>query len=511
MAAGRLRTGFGVWMVVGSLAAAGCGAGAGAATGAGAGDAADGVAGATSGGQARRPNIVFVLTDDLDSSLVRYMPQVRRMYRDGVGFGNYSVTDSLCCPSRASTFSGRFPHNTGVFTNVPPDGGFQVFHDRGEEKTTFATRLQRAGYHTAMMGKYLNGYRPGRPRAGHGYVPPGWNEWDVAGNGYPEYGYVLDHNGEPVRYGHRPKDYLTDVLAAKSTSFIRRQASAGNPFMLEVATFAPHGPATPAPRDRDDFPGLKAPRGPSFNEPDISDKPGWLRDHPRLTRKQIARIGRTYRRRARSVQAVDDMLAKLRATLRATGQAANTYVVFSSDNGFHLGQHRLAAGKQTAFDTDVHVPFVVTGPGVPAGRIVSAPAENIDLCPTFTALGGASPVNADGHSLAGLMHGRAPGPGWRDAALVEHHGPNTGRNDPDRQTRTAGNPPTYAALRTTTATYVEYENGGREYYDRRDDPYQLTNTYGSLPAGQRDRLHVTLARLRTCDGTAACDKAARLP
>jgi arylsulfatase A-like enzyme len=210
------------------------------------------------------------------------------------------------------------------------------------------------------------------------------------------------------------------------------------------------------------------------------------------------------------VQAVDDLLAKVQAALRSSGQEKNTYVMFSSDNGFHLGQHRLAAGKQTAFDTDVHVPFVATGPGVPSGRTVSAPAENIDLCPTFTALGGAKPTGADGHSLAGPIKGQTPGADWRDAALVEHHGPNTAKDDPDHQNKASGNPPTYAALRTTTATYVEYADGDREYYDRRTDPYELNNSYHSLSSARRDQLHTTLGRLRDCHGDAACTKAAQL-
>jgi len=143
--------------------------------------------GTSSSAPVKRPNIVFVLTDDLSWDLVRFMPHVQAMQKDGVTFSRYYVTDSLCCPSRSSIFSGRFPHNTGVFTNMAPDGGFGVFNGRGEERSTWATSLQGAGYRTAMMGKYLNGYEPaglvkGKPL----YIPPGWNEWDVAGNGYPE-------------------------------------------------------------------------------------------------------------------------------------------------------------------------------------------------------------------------------------------------------------------------------------------------------------------------------------
>ncbi|MBO0691061.1 MAG: sulfatase-like hydrolase/transferase, partial [Candidatus Dormibacteraeota bacterium] len=199
---------------------------------------------------ANKPNIVFVLTDDLAWNLVQYMPHVQQMQKEGTTFTNYDVTDSLCCPSRSSIFSGKFPHDTGVFTNTGSDGGFDAFHQRGEEKDTFATQLQSAGYQTAMMGKYLNGYQPSQTLGGSKpYVPPGWNEWDVAGNGYPEFNYDLNENGKVVHYGNQPQDYLTDVVAGKGVSFIDRSASANKPFMLEIATFAPHAPYTPAPRD----------------------------------------------------------------------------------------------------------------------------------------------------------------------------------------------------------------------------------------------------------------------
>src|SRR5919201_3859597 len=146
-----------------------------------------------------KPNIVFVLTDDLAWNLVQYMPHVQQMQKQGTTFSNYYVTDSLCCPSRSSIFTGKFPHDTGIFTNGGSDGGFGAFQRRGEEKDTFATQLQAAGYQTAMMGKYLNGYEPKQALGGSKpYVPPGWNEWDVAGNGYPEFNYDLNENGKVV-------------------------------------------------------------------------------------------------------------------------------------------------------------------------------------------------------------------------------------------------------------------------------------------------------------------------
>jgi N-acetylglucosamine-6-sulfatase len=468
------------------------------------------VGGASAKRAAHRPNIIFVLTDDLAWNLVQYMPHVQDMQAHGTTFPNYFVTDSLCCPSRSSIFTGRYPHDTGVFTNGGQDGGFAVFHARGEENNTFATRLQKRGYRTAMMGKYLNGYTPrGLVDGKRLYIPPGWNEWDVAGNGYPEFNYNLNENGTLVHYGSLPRAYLTDVLARKGSAFVDRAAAQGKPFMLEIATFAPHGPYTPAPRDANDFPGVQAPRTPAFNEDDVSDKPSWLTGHPPLTAAQIAQIDTAYRKRAQAVEAVDDLIARLEAALHRDGIADDTYIFFSSDNGFHMGDHRLMPGKMTAFETDIRVPLVVTGPDVPAGREVSRVAENIDLCPTFMKLGRAHvPPYVDGQSLVPLLHHRAVRV-WRNAALVEHHGPDFGASaGPDAPQAGSGNPTTYEALRLPHSTYVEYANGEREYYDLTTDPYELTNSYPSLSQSRVDALHSLLAALENCHSSAACRNAA---
>ena len=443
------------------------------------------------------PNIVFVLTDDLSWNLLKYMPHVQQMRNDGETFSRYFVTDSLCCPSRSSIFSGRLPHNTGVFTNNPPDGGFEVFHDRGEESDTFATAISGipgAHYQTAMMGKYLNGYDPSSL-----YVPPGWSEWDVAGNGYKEFNYSLNENGQLVSYGSAPSDYLTDVMANKGVGFINKATQAGDPFLLEIATFAPHAPATPAPRDAQDFPGLKVPRTPAFDV-ENTNPPAWLAGRPPLSRRQIRTLNQHFRNRARSVEAVDDLIGRIETTLQKRGVADDTYVVFSSDNGFHMGDHRLTQGKMTAFDTDIGVPLIVAGPGVPAGRTVGKLTENVDLRPTFSRLAGASvPSDVDGHSLVPLLNGGSGGV-WRSATLVEHHGPDQNQSDPDFQPRSSGNPTSYEAMRKQNTIYVEYKNGDREYYDLLRDPYELDNTYGDLSAAKQAALHQTLAKLESCSG-----------
>ncbi|MEV4708410.1 sulfatase [Actinoplanes sp. NPDC049316] len=454
-----------------------------------------------------RPNIVLVLTDDLSMNLVRYMPHVLALQKRGASFANYTVTDSLCCPSRASLLTGKFPHNTGIFTNHGVDGGFRLFHRKGLEKSTFATDLQAAGYRTSFFGKYLNEYQPkGR------YVPPGWTDWHAGGNAYRNFDYDLNENRQVRRYGSAPGDYLTDVVSAKASAFIRDAAGGRTPFLVEVATYAPHSPYTPAPRDARAFPGVTAPRSPAFDALPAG-APRWLAGRAPLTAQQRGLMDDVFRERVRAVQAVDRMVASLQQTLTAAGVAGSTILMFTSDNGYHLGEYRLGPGKQTAFDTDVRVPLIVAGPGVPAGRVVREPVSNIDLRPTFGDLAGAVvPADVDGRSFRPLLGADSDSAGpvpWRKASLVEHHHPSPDPRDPDNPSRLSGNPPDYAALRTATYTYVEYADGSREFYNRASDPYQLRNVAGSLPPARIAALHRALKGLTTCHGGEACWVAAR--
>jgi arylsulfatase A-like enzyme len=434
------------------------------------------------------------------------MPHVQELMRQGMSFNDYFVSDSLCCPARASIFTGNFPHNTRIFGNFGPQGGFALFHTRGEEHDTFSVALHRAGYATAMMGKYLNGYLE-RPEIPNTYVPPGWSEWDVAGYGYPEFDYILNQNGSLYAYGNQPADYLTDVIARRGLSFIDRATTENRPFFLELATFAPHQPATPAPRDARLFGDLTAPRPPSWDTLP-TNPPLWLAQHDRLTRREIKQINDLYRLRAQSVQAVDEMIGRLEARLAADGVADNTYIVFSSDNGFHTGEYRLMPGKMTAFDTDIRVPLIVAGPGVPAGTTTDAMAENIDLAETFAAIGGTK-LEGDGHSLLPVLHTGRPAD-WRNAILVEHHGTDLSGRDPDFQQPAAGNPRTYEAMRTHEFLYVEYNNGETEFYDLRNDPFELHNLADRLTVDQRVRLHDEVAALEQCRGPADCWDATRI-
>jgi arylsulfatase A-like enzyme len=458
-----------------------------------------------------RPNIVFILTDDLSMDLLPYMPQVQALQADGMTFHNYFVSDSLCCPSRSSIFTGEFPHDTGVYTNAGPFGGLRAFYNHGDENRTFNVALQRDGYRTAMMGKYINGYLegPNRSPIPKTAVPPGWSEWDVAGWGYREFNYSLNIDGTVHHFGDAPRDYLTDVIARRGVHFINRSAAMDKPFFLELATFAPHTPYVPAPRDAHLFPGLMAPRPPSFDALP-TDPPSWLAGHPPLTDHQIRKIDRVFRRRAQDVQAVDDMINRVRTALQADGLADDTYIVFSSDNGLHTGEYRLTPGKLTAFDTDIHVPLVVTGPDVPVNTTSDAMTENVDLAETFARMAGTTLDTGDGHSLLGLIRGDLPDD-WRNAILVEHHGPKPDRDDPDEQDRSSGNPPSYEAIRTPDFLYVEYQDGEREFYDLRTDVYELDNLAASLSPAELDTLHAELTRFENCHGADACWTAGHLP
>ncbi|HSL00099.1 MAG TPA: sulfatase, partial [Rubrobacteraceae bacterium] len=329
-------------------------------------------------GTADRPNVVLILTDDQDVGSIEYMPNVERLMADeGTSFNNAFVTDALCCPSRATILRGEYAHNHGVVSNASPRGGHKRFAGLGHERSTIATWLQDAGYDTALIGKYLNNYTDDG-------VPPGWDEWRaISGSHLSD---DLNENGRIVTYDP-DRHHLDDVLAEKATDYVDR-AAGGSSFFMWLGTKAPHLPATPAPRHRDDFAGVSLPRGPSFDEEDVSDKPAWVRDNPPLREKEVSQLEEFHRERLRSLQAVDEMVVRIVRSLRESGELDNTYIFFTSDNGFHAGQHRLGTGKWTAYEEDIRVPLIVRGPGVPKGATREHLVLNNDLAPTLTDIAG---------------------------------------------------------------------------------------------------------------------------
>nr|WP_281250045.1 sulfatase [Nonomuraea jiangxiensis] len=489
----------------------------------------------------RRPNIIFFLVDDMSADLLPYMDTVRGLAHDGTTFNDYYVADSLCCPSRATMLTGKYPHNTGVRTNQGSDhGGYRAFERH--EGRTYAVALHQAGYRTGYLGKYLNEYP-----AGPGYrVPPGWDEWHVSeGGGYSEFNYHLTRYIREESGGRRPVNpsdgtYLVDELGQRAVNFLARsrQHAPGEPFFLQVSPFSPHSRVNvqpgdkeprfpPARRDRpkNRFPAGEFPHGdcggpdcagidvttslPGFNE-DTSDKPSWVHREP-LGAGTIQALRADFRDRIRMVQSVDDMVGRVLGAL-TEAEKRNTYVVFTSDNGFHLGQHRLVRGKSTAYDHDVRVPLLVKRPaaGRPGDLVTNALAQNVDLFATFLDLAGADPAardSRDGRSLLPLIEGRQVAD-WREAALIEHVKPDpdaSGEPDPDHDGLTAGNsqPPTYAAVRTAGELYVEYEGDPRpEYYNTVTDPHQESNDPGNARTVELGKV---LDALEACGRPAAMD------
>ena len=466
--------------------------------------------GTPTGVPSERPNVVLIVTDDLDAGLLqahreRY-PNIARLAEGGTTFENAFVTDPLCCPSRATMLRGQYAHNHRIIGNWPPQGGARKFRSLGHEDSTVATWLRDEGYRTVLVGKYMNDYYGDR-------VPAGWDDWYAIAGGHLSDD--LNENGRIHRYDPE-RHYLDDVLAEKATTYINRSPEDGAPFFMWVGTQAPHAPATPAPRHEGTFADARLPRGPSFDEPDVSDKPDWVRDNPHLDQERISPMQDLYRNRLRSMLAVDEMLGRLVESLKDRGKLENTYIFFTSDNGWHAGEHRLTPGKWTAYEEDARVPLIVRGPGVPESRTLSHPVLNNDLAPTFADLAGAAeatPSFVDGRSLVPLLDGDPQAKeNWRSAFLIEaatELGPTavppmSGDRMPEdwqRAPREDWGRPGLEAVRTADHLYVEYGTGERELYDLREDPYQLNNRYDDADPELLRRLKERLAVLRSCSGT----------
>lgn len=449
-------------------------------------------------GTAVRPNIIFVLADDFAVNLTDFMPNLKAMQKDGVSFSNYYVSNSLCCPSRASIFTGRLPHNSKVETNNPPSGGYSAYIANGDDTENFAVALSGAGYKTAMMGKFLNEYQPKQHSAG-----PGWSDWFVMGNGYKNFNYTVNDNGSLVQYGNKPDDYLTDVLAQRTENLIRKWKD--QPFFIEIASFTPHAPFTAAPRHEGMFNEVQAPRTPAFGWRADTNAPNWLKALQPLDSKAISKIDNVFRKRARAVQAIDEMLGRIRKVLAETGNTNKTYIFFSSDNGFHLGDYSMRSGKMTPYDIDIRVPLIVCGPDVVAGKNQEKLVSNIDLASTFTEIAGTTvPGFADGKSIMPFFKNSTQSFAWRKFAIIEHKKPTYNPNDPDVQEPEDGVLPSYTALRFNEALYVEYETGEIAYYDSKKDPYELNNIAVSLSAEQKSTLHNTIIAVKKCGGLVSC-------
>ena len=453
-----------------------------------------------------RPNILLIIADDLDLELgtISYMPHLHElMTAQGLTVENFFISHPLCCPSRATFLRGQFTHNHGVFRNDQPNGGFEEFYFLKNESSTLGTWLQAAGYRTALLGKYLNGYPFREDRS---YVPVGWDEWysSVKGSPFAGFRYTLNENGREVDYaetGQGESQYMTDVLARKAGDFIQRAGETDQPFFVYLSTYAPHVPVKPAPRHESLFPGLQVPRTASFNEPDVSDKPNGLNSDPLLSADEIVNLDGEYRARVQAMQAVDELIAHLIGVLTETGQLENTYIIFTSDNGYHLGQHRLRNGKGSPYEEDIHVPFIIRGPGIEANTTLDGYITgNVDFAPTIAELAGVIPPDyVDGRSMVELFgEGRPPVSAWRSAYLLEFYGYNQPNGDPG-----VPGPPAleFLGLRTQNYLYAEYQDGFIELYDMVADPDQLVNIAATADKSLLANLSEWLRALAQCSGS----------
>jgi arylsulfatase A-like enzyme len=499
-----------------------------------------------------RPNILVVMTDDQALADVAHMPNVKRLLaRRGTSFADAIDSFPLCCPARATFITGQYAHNHGVAGNFWPHGWYGMKH-RGN---TLPAWLQRAGYRTALIGKWLNGYGA---RDAHGEVPKGFDVWrgllDVSA--YDYYNFVMNRNGAlkswgdadfarklvefakievipnpgglagvlnqlasvfgPAPYDYwgaqNPEDYSPDVTGRITEDLVRSQRTSKKPFFIWWAPAAPHREDVavtlmgrpgrdprPAPRYEQLSTRFRLPRPPSFNEPDFSDKPSNTQAKaPALTQEQIDQLQLDYEGRVGSLLAVDDHVKRLVSTLRRTRQLKNTLIVFLSDNGWLQGQHRIPGDKFLPYEESVRIPLILRGPGIPRGRTVRGQIANIDLAPTLLDVARARPGRImDGVSLLPTI--RDPRRRPRRAIELEAPAPLFEGDIPvngwDRP---------YRGVRTDRYTYVVYrETGDEELYDRRKDPHQLRNVAGSPAyAAVKARLRSRLAKLNDCRGRA---------
>lgn len=418
----------------------------------------------------RRPSFVIVLADDMSVAQLTAMSRVRTALGNaGMTFDRAYVETPVCAPTRATLLTGRLAHNHGVLSTAGTRPRMMaVDHD------SIASRLAAAGYRTAYFGKYNNGYDCS-------YVPAGWQLW----RGFCG---LAPTNAVTVIDGVRTSvpGHSDDWIRAQASTFIR-QTPGDRPFLLVASSVQPHTPHDPARRHRGMFAGAMVPRTPAFNEADVSDLPPFLRK-PLLSPVQVQELDRAWALTLEELQTIDEMVEGIVAALQRTGRINDTYVIFTSDNGAHFGEHRFREGKWTAFETDIRVPFVVRGPGVPVRARQPAMIGIVDVPATILELAGVSTAGLDGVSFTSALRG---GAGQRTAMPIAFW---TERYQLH-----------WMGVRTARHTYAEYSTSTRLLYDNVTDPHQIQNlSRDPSSAALRELLRAQARRLFTCRGSEAC-------
>jgi N-acetylglucosamine-6-sulfatase len=517
------------------------------------------------------PSFVVIQTDDqtLDglyetfsafpgAAETRAMPNtLEEIAGKGMTFNRYYVPYPLCCPSRVSLLTGRYSHNNGVKGNIQPNGGYYGFSFRAAASHNLATWLQGAGYRTIHIGKFLNGYGD-EPYDDGSHVPPGWDAWHTilkADTNHYFYGYQLNNNGqisepygdpgswETREYGlrdpagcpfepleARPCLYATDVF-----SWMAREemlaTSTEQPLYLQVDYTAPHGdfrrPAgpEPAPRHYDWFKGARLPhdRSEGFDEGNVEDKPRFIRDAEHLTPNEKRTYRVYYEKQLDSLRSIDDGVKTILDTLGQLHRLRNTYILFTSDNGFFFGEHRLLGGKFLAYEPATHLPFLIRGPGIPQDSSTGELAANIDIAPTILDIAGVeADKSLDGRSLVPFL--RDPELRSRRPILFESFVETSDVNAQgaiSAAPASRGNsatasllapPKDYEGIRIGPYKYIAWPTGEKELYDINKDPNELNNI-AKVPNFYpiRNFLHRQLRRFENCHGRECREVTPQLP
>ncbi|KAI8944841.1 arylsulfatase-like protein [Xylaria longipes] len=448
-----------------------------------------------------RPNIVFILTDDQDLHMqsLDYMPFVQEhLINHGTSFRKHFCTTALCCPSRVSLWTGKAAHNTNVTDVTPPYGGYPKFVSQGLNDKYLPVWLQNAGYNTYYTGKLFNAH------AVDNYDSPfaaGWTGSDFLLDPFT-YWYMNStyqrNRDSPVSYEGQ---HSVDVLAKKAIELLDEAYDARKPFFLGLAPVAPHSdiqspsfkhgnhsnltevnfsPPVPAKRHAHLFRDTKVPRTPNFN-PDKPSGASWVRTLRKQDPEVIEYNDHFYVQRLRTLQSVDELVDNLVRRLEDLGILDNTYLLYSTDNGYHIGQHRLHPSKQCSFEEDINIPLIIRGPGVPKGFATDIVTTHTDLAPTILQIAGA-PLRDDFDGLAipltraGLDQARDE---RHEHVTVEHWG--FGSNEGlvlDWYPRLRWNN-TYKAMRVIGKSYnLHYQvwcNNEHELHDLTTDPGQMVN------------------------------------
>jgi N-acetylglucosamine-6-sulfatase len=482
--------------------------------------------GGTADEDPEQPNIVIVMTDD--QTLASFTPETMPrtfdlLVRPGTTFEEFFITTPLCCPSRAGFYTGQYGHNSGVLSNHP---GYPQLEDR---RNVLPTWLRGAGYRTAFLGKFMHGYEDAVPDPVE--PAPGFREWYGLQVPNRYYRYDYSENGKRKHRGRDPEDYLTSFINRKAVKLVREYAPARKPLFLNVSHLAPHSTkapssvchrsAIPAPGDEDLYADEPLPLPPSFDEADVSDKPSFIQRQPLIGPDEIVELTRRHRCRLASLREVDRGVSEIVREFDRLEELSRTVFVFTGDNGFFQGEHRLSRGKGLPYEESIRQPLVIRIPkpylaGDQQVPVVGEPTANIDLAPTLLELAGAQPCRPngdcrtlDGRSLMPLVEGSGTWPSDR-GILIEYASPARGTG----RTGEAGSCE-YAAIRHPGEIFAEHTEIFEpdlnrcvptreiEHYDLDGDPYQLDNRFPPVGQGLAERqaaLASRLDRLRRCAG-----------